>query len=171
MLVGFGVESLLTACERAFEACGVELGQITSTSLALASAVATRRSSSGLTALAHLQPEGYTLLLARRDEPVVVRLKPFAAGLPEEERAALVGQELRLTRSYIAERLPGEELETVVLAAPPEIATDWLRVLSEGLGHPAVALSAAQLPLAAEGASAPWIELAPLLGAACREVA
>jgi len=52
-----------------------------------------------------------------------------------------------------------------------EIATDWLRVLSEGLGHPAVALSAAQLPLAAEGASAPWIELAPLLGAACREVA
>ena len=124
----------------------------------------------GLAALASVEPDGFVVVFARDGAPVVWRQKNFTEGLSDEDRARLVASELRLTRTFLTERLSGQSLSAALLAAPAAVEPFWKGVLEEGLGHPVVALQAAHLPLAGPVA-APVAELSPLLGAACREVA
>ncbi len=176
LLLGFAVEALLTQVEEAFAAVGVRLGLITNASLALASALdgparggsAERRELAGLV----LADSGsYTLVFRRAGEPVLHRFKAFASSLPDDARSGLVERDLRLTRNFLDEHYPGEPHGQMVLVAPAELEPLWVDLIDQGLGMRAVPLDGRQLPpLRAEETTAPWRELAPLLGAVRMEV-
>jgi hypothetical protein len=172
LLLGFAVDQLLAQVEEAFAAAGVRIGQISNTSLSLLAAVAPVPADS-FAALVVVGGEGYTLIFARRDEPVLHRYKGFAGGLPEAARASFVGRDLKLTRNFLDEHFPGAAFGPVLLLAEPALEPAWLDRLEDGLGAPAAPLDGRHLPpLRAEEAAVPaWRDLAPMLGAARQEVA
>jgi type IV pilus assembly protein PilM len=171
-LVLYAAEAVCAGFERAFEAAGVGLGQITSSTLARLRAVSAAGGRDGrLEAVATVEPAGFALVFARGGEPVAWRQKAFVAGLDEAERTPLLAAELRLTRTFLDERLGGDPLERVVLAAPPEVAAYWTAVLADGLEVPVVPLATAHLPLAGATGAAGAAELAALAGAALAEAA
>jgi hypothetical protein len=172
VLMGFGLEQLLSQLEDAFAAAGVRIGQITGASLALVAAL--EPAPGDVEALAVVEDGGYTLVFTRRSprgaEPVLHRYKGFAGGIPEAAGSALVARDLKLTATFLDERLGGARLSRVVLVAPPEAEPVWMERLHDGLGTAAQALDGRHLPpVLAEGESAPWRTMAPLLGAARRE--
>lgn len=193
VLLGFGVESLLAQLEDAFAAAGVRLGRITSASLALLAALRpsaaeaeaaaseeTGAASAGtglyedgppLTAMVLVDGGGYTLAFVRAGEPVIHRHKGFAGSLPDEAQGGFVARDLRLTRSFLDEQLPGAALGRVVVAAKPESASRWIGWLGEALGTRAEPLGREHLPAMPALAPPPaWHEFAPLVGAVTQEV-
>jgi hypothetical protein len=170
LLVAFALEALLAGLEEAFAARGVWLGRITAETLALLPAVATALAAAPLGGLANVHESGYTLLFTRHGQPVLYRYRALDAGLGEAQRTATVARDLRLTRAFVAEHLPGEPLDRMVLAAPAPLAARWQAWLGEGLGRAGEPLESLALPLtAAERVT--WAEVGPLLGAAREEVA
>jgi hypothetical protein len=174
LLLGFAVEQLLAQVEDAFAAAGVRLGEITNTSLALISALGEEGPEPGFWALVVVEEAGYTLAFVHGSEPILHRFKAFTGSLPEAARASLVTRDLKLTRNFLDEHFPGAGLARVVLAAPEALEPIWVERLSSGLNTAATPLSSQNLPplqvdvaLPAEPA---WREIAPLLGAARREV-
>ncbi len=176
LLLGFAVEALLAQVEEAFQAAGVRLGLITNASLALASALdgparggeGERRELSGLVLA---DSDSYTLVFRRAGEPVLHRFKAFATSLPDDARSGLVERDLRLTRNFLDEHFPGEPHGQLVLVAPAELEPLWVDLIDQGLGLRAIPLDGRQLPpVRAEETTAPWRELAPLLGAVRMEV-
>jgi hypothetical protein len=174
LLLGFAVEQLLTQLEDAFAASGVRLGEITNTSLALISALGEEGPEPGFWALVVVEEEGYTLAFVHGSEPILHRFKAFTGSLPEAARASLVTRDLKLTKNFLDEHFPGAGLARVLLAAPEALEPIWVERLSDGLGTPAEPLAARHLPpLQADvalGAQPAWREVAPMLGAARREV-
>ena len=187
LLLGFAIEQLLEQIEGAFAAHGIRLGQISNASLSMLAALAALPShqshqslqslqtprADALTALAAVEDHGYSLVFVRGGSPVLHRYKAFSGALPEGPRTGFVVRDLKLTRNFLDEHLPGVPLARVLLAAPPEQEPAWVDLLAEGLGEPAVPLDGRHLPpLRAEEGSIPsWRELAPMLGAARQEVA
>jgi len=173
LLLGFGVEQLLAQVEDAFAAHHVRIGRITSSSLALLSAVELP-AGDGFSAVVQVEPEGYTLIFARGGEPVLHRYKPFTGGMPEGSQVGFVTRDLKLTRNFLDENFPGSALGPVLLLAPPEVEQEWMERLREGLGDsPVTPIDGRSLPsLRSEDPVAPpWREIAPMLGAVRQEVA
>lgn len=172
LLLGFAVEQLLAQVEESFAAAGVRLGNISNASLSLLQAIQ-GLSADRFSALLIVEEEGYTLIFARGGEPVLHRYKAFAGSLPEASRSGLVTRDLKLTRNFLDENFPGSPLGAVLLVAPPEVESLWLDRLEEGLGTPAAPLDGRHLPplRAEDGVIPAWRDLAPMLGAARREVA
>jgi hypothetical protein len=170
-LVLLAAEGVCAALERAFAQRGVRLGQVTNASLARLDALAAGGRLPGLAALAAVEPEGFTLLFARDGAPVLWRQKSFTEGLSDDDRARLLAAELRLTRTFLAERLSGGALSAALLAAPRTVEAFWRETLAAGLAHPVSLLDTAHLPLSGSTPLHPAPELAALVGAACREVA
>ena len=172
LLLGFAVDQLLAQVEDAFLAAGVRIGQVTNASLSLLAAVAPV-SAGSFAALVMVGAEGYTLIFAHGEQPVLHRYKGFTSTLPEAARASFVGRDLKLTRNFLDEHFPGSALGQVLLLAAPELEPAWLDQLEEGLGSPAASLDGRHLPpLRAEEADVPaWRDLAPMLGAARQEMA
>ncbi|HEX9799283.1 MAG TPA: hypothetical protein VGC00_03835 [Thermoanaerobaculia bacterium] len=171
VLTLFAAEPLCAAFESSFAAAGVRLGQIVDTSLALVSALAHGGRLAGVVALATVEARSFTLVCARDGEPVLWRQKSFGDSSEAETRAPRLAAELKLTRTFLAERLDAPRLDAVLLAAPDDVRAVWSEVLAEGLGRPPAIVAADSLPLAAESAREADAALAPLVGAACREVA
>jgi hypothetical protein len=171
LLLGFAIEQLLAQIEAAFAAHGIRLGCISNTSLSLLAALDGRREE--VVALTLVEEHGYTLVFARGSEPILHRYKGFAGGAPEVGRTGLIVRDLKLTRNFLDEQLPGVPLGRVLLLASPEQEPLWVDLLSEGLGEATAPLDGRSLPpLRAEDAAVPsWRDLAPLLGAARVEVA
>ena len=171
VLVLLAAEGVCAALERGFAAHGVRIGQLTNASLARLDALAAGGRLPGLAALATVEPDGFTLVFARDGEPVLWRQKSFTEGLGDDDRARLLAAELRLTRTFLAERLGGDRLSAALLAAPRTVEAFWLRALEDGLSHPVALLDVAHLPLTGVVPAHPAAELATLVGAACREIA
>jgi len=170
-LVAFASEALVGALEETFRARGVRLGLVAGSALSLLAALERGGRFSGLSAAALVQPEGFTLVFSRDGEPVLWRQKGFTEGLADGDRARMLGAELRLTRTHLAERFDGSSPRTVVVAAPREVLPFWRDVLAEGLAIEPLALASEHLPLTGNGLGESVAELAPMLGAACRESA
>jgi hypothetical protein len=170
LLAAFAAESLCAGLERLFAARGVALGQVAGSTQSLLAALGGAGAGEALSAVALVQPEGFVLVFARGGEPLVWRQKSFTEGLSDADRGRLLAAELRLTRTFLAERLGEEAAVSVLLAAPREVEPFWSQVLEEGLGRAPVRLQAVHLPLAGDGWEGSAPELAPMVGAACREV-
>ena len=174
LLLGFAVDSLLTQVEAAFDKVGVRIGRITNDSLALLAAVVggTATDDQRLDGLVRVADSGYTLVFHRGDEPVLHRYKGFAGDLPEGSHDHLVRRDLRLTRTFLEEQLPGVPLGRVLVAAPDDVAAAWCERLAAGLDCAAEPLERHHLPpLEVAAANADWQRLGPMVGAACQEVA
>lgn len=171
LLLGFGLEQLLAQLEDAFEAAGVQLGQITGESLALLGAVHGGEADGGLQGLALVGPAGYSTVFARGGKPVLARYKAAASDLAAEARASMVRRDMRLTRSFVDEQLPELALGPLLLAAPAELGGPWGEWLAEGLGVPVEPLALRHLPAVAGLSDLDLWRVAPLLGAATQEVA
>ncbi|MEO8502748.1 MAG: hypothetical protein ABI609_02530 [Acidobacteriota bacterium] len=182
LLLGFAGEALLAQLEDAFAAAGIHLGAISNPSLSLAGALRVR-DEAGLTAIVLVDGASYTLLFTRPTErsmePVLHRYKAWTGDPSVTTRAALVGRDMRLTRAFLEENLPGVGVRQALLwmasSANAAGSGDWLSWLAEGLGCPARLLGAEHLRVLPGGLpGALWgsaMEAAPMLGAACREVA
>jgi hypothetical protein len=168
-LVGFALESLLAQLETVFAARRVWLGRITNESLALLPALP-QLPNDNLLMVAKVHTGGYTLLFARRGEPILHRFKSLDPALPPDQLAALVQRDLRLTRAFLAEQLPGAVLGGILLAAAPEEQGRWQGWLEGELGEGVEPLERRHLPLRSSEALA-WWQIAPLLGAAYQEIA
>lgn len=171
LLLGFGAETLLGQLEAAFTAAEVRLGQITSASLSLLGAVAPSSREAGLDALALVTGDGYTLIFARGDEPVLHRHKSSGGDYAASSRAAMVLRDLKLTRTFLEQQLPDRRIGRVLVAAPAATEPEWVAWLTEGLGEEAEPLSWQHLPPFEGVGEHPLFEMAPLLGAANLEVA
>jgi hypothetical protein len=177
LLLGFGIESLLGQLERSFADAGVHLGRIANRGLSALGALAA--DDGVLTGLVLASDDGYTMVFGRGAEPVLHRHKPFSDDLPIEARAATVWRDTRLTRSFLADYFPGQPLGEIVVAAPDGATDDWATWLEEGFEHPVKRPGAAAVvPVRAErdeafeaGAGPGWVDLLPLAGTVCQEVA
>ena len=157
--------------EEAFSRCGIRIGQLSGATLSTLQALNRGALAEGLLGLALVDADGFSLVLVRAGTPVVWRQKSFTEGLSDADRSRLLTSELRLTRTLLGERFPGEALGALFLAAPRAVEPFWLQVLGEGLGCAPARLRVEHLGLTAEGFGDAFAELAPLAGAASREVA
>lgn len=177
LLLGFGIESLFGQLERSFREAGVHVGRIANRGLSALGAIAADEGV--LTGVALATDEGYTMAFARGDEPVLHRFKPFSEALPGEARAAAVRRDGRLTRTFLEDHYPDQPFGEIVVAAPDGSTDAWIEWLEEGLGHPVKRPGAAAVvPVTAErgaafgaGSGPGWIDLLPLAGTVCQEVA
>jgi hypothetical protein len=168
-LLGFAVEALLAQLEEAFAERSIHLGLITNTSL---SSLAALRDADGETPTGLLlaREDGFVLAVARHRLPLLHRFKSWD-GLPEAARAELVVRDLRLTRSFLEENLPGLPLGRLVLSAPAPAEAGWREWLEAGLGIAGDPLRREHLPLLAGELPGNWRDAAALLGAASLEIA
>jgi len=157
--------------EEGFAQSGVRIGQMSGATLSTLQALHRSALARGLFGLALVDADGFSLALVRSGEPVVWRQKSFTEGLSDSDRSRMLTAELRLTRTFVGERFPGEALEALYLAAPRAVEPFWLQVLGQGLDCQPVRLRVEHLALTAEGFGDAFAELAPLAGAASREVA
>jgi hypothetical protein len=157
--------------EEAFSRCGIRIGQLSGATLSTLQALNRGAVAEGLFGFALVDSDGFSLVLVHAGVPVVWRQKNFTEGLSDADRSRLLTSELRLTRTFLAERFPGEELAALYLAAPRAVEPFWLQVLGQGLDCAPVRLRVEHLALAAEGFGDAFAELAPLAGAASREFA
>jgi hypothetical protein len=163
--------AVCTTIEDAFSRCGIRVGQLSGATLAALQALNRGALAAGLFGLALVDTDGFSLVLVHAGIPVVWRQKNFTEGLSDSDRSRLLTSELRLTRTFLGERFPGEELAALYLAAPRAVEPFWLQVLGQGLDCAPTRLRVEHLGLAAEGAGEAFTELAPLAGAASREFA
>ncbi|HVT57350.1 MAG TPA: hypothetical protein VHR45_03035 [Thermoanaerobaculia bacterium] len=181
LLMGFAIEQLLAQLEDAFAALGIRIGHISNTSLSLLDALPPTGPRS-FVALALVDDDGYTLVIARRGEPVLHRYKGLTGSASPSAplatpasavRGGAVVRDLRLTRNFLDEHFPGSALDAVLLLARPDLEPEWLELLERGLGRSAAPVDGRVLPpLRGDGGGAlNWRELAPMTGAARREVA
>ncbi len=172
LLLGFGIETLFGQLEAAFGAAGVHLGRISNRGLAACGGLLGMKPGSGLEGLVLVTEEGYTLVFTLHGEPVLHRFKNLSDDLPLEVHGAAVRRDLRLTRTFLEDRFPGEEMAPVLLAASEGEAPSWAVWLEEGLERPVELLGPDHVvPLDARGGLPPWPELLPLAGVACEEIA
>lgn len=178
-LIGFALDSMLERLEDLFQQAGVEVGYIgnvsTSVLPGLAGGVVPDEA---LLGLALIRSDGYTLLFARGGEPVLHRYKASDGALPYEVREQRVQRDLKLTRSFLDERMPGAPLERVLVLTAPEVEDPWPRWLEDGLQSQTERLKEEHMaPLSVQLShhqareADSWLEIAPLLGASCLETA
>lgn len=172
LLLGFGIETLFAQLEGAFAAAGVHLGRISNRGLSACGGLVGMRAESGLEGLVLVTEEGFTLVFTLHGQPVLHRFKNFSENLPPDAQGGSVRRDLRLTRTYLEDRFPGEPLAPVVLAAPEDVASSWAVWLEEGLEQPVQILGLDHVvPLGGRGSLPPWPDLLPLAGAASEEIA
>jgi hypothetical protein len=168
VLLCFGIEALLAQLEAAFAAQGVRLGQIVPASLATAAAAHEVTGGPGLTGLLAAEEDGASLTFLRDAVPVLCRWRALPG---VEGRGELILRDLRLTRTFLAERLPGSEVARLLLLVPDHAAAAWTESLTLAFERPVVPLRREQLPLRGVVPEAGLERLAPLLGAALQEAA
>jgi hypothetical protein len=172
LVLAFALETVLAQLEGVFERAGIHVGQVVSASLALLAALEPPEGE--VLAVALVETEGYTLAFAHGAELLLHRYKAAGEGVESGVRAGLVRRDLLLTRNFLEEQLARTRIDRAFLVAPPDLETGWLNLLEDGLGLPVVPLRASHLPFsgseAAFGTPLPLTLVAPMLGAATREV-
>jgi hypothetical protein len=188
LAIGFAQENLLAGLEAVFSGAGIRIGQITSASLAALAAI---EPPPGQTvALAMVEDQSYALAFVRGPEPLLHRHKAAASrgaavdgetvdGEPVDGepvnpwRRELVQRDLLLTRNFLAQQLGEAPVDRVLVTAPPHLQGSWVGWLQDSFEAPVEVLGPQHLPFTTDAAPSPLPPmrlLAPLLGAALREV-
>ncbi len=170
-ILGFALDLLVRQLEEAFAAEGVRIGQISNRSLSLLPALKEVLAGLELGLVAQVLEDGYSIVFTRRGEPVLHRHKLLEKSAPPSFRERVVLRDLRLTRNFLREQLGGASPGRVVLAAAREGEEVWAGWLEEIFERPAELLSREWGFLEERAPDVPAHEIAPMLGAACREVA
>ncbi|HVS63008.1 MAG TPA: hypothetical protein VMT85_05815 [Thermoanaerobaculia bacterium] len=172
VVIAFCIEALVRQLERLFAERGITLGLITAESLALSSLLEAGRGEQGGLAVQVLQKaDAYTLLVSSPSGPVLFRHKASEAGLDPALRRTGIVRELRMTKSFLEDKLPALGIDGAWIAATEP--AEWLTWLREGLGVEAEPLSVAALGdlTVRLPAGWSWSDGGPLLAVALEEVA
>jgi type IV pilus assembly protein PilM len=169
LMVGFAVEQLMSQLEEAFAEGGVWLGQIANATLSTAPAVESDLDS-GLAVLALVRSGGYTLLFTFGGDPALYRSKQLRDGLGGRQLLEVVQRDLRLTQAFLGEHFSEGRPQRLLLVAERTLESRWREWLAEGLGVAAEPVDYRHLPLQRAAAPLNWIEVAPMIGAASREI-
>ncbi|MCP4656261.1 MAG: hypothetical protein GY856_12685 [bacterium] len=169
LLLGFAGETQVSQLEEAFSGVGIEIGQITNTTLALLAGLKHTVAEDDLAALVTVQHDAFTLSYWYRGEPLIYRYKEFAEEA-DRDQALTVRRNLRLTTTYLRQHFPDLPLRRCFLAAPPESEARWLEWLYDEIEVAPEPLAYEHFPLARTQIDLTWLETAPLLGAASLEV-
>lgn len=164
----FGIEAVLAQLEALFAGQGLRLGQIVPASLAVAAAAHEVTGGPELTGLLIASEEGYALTFLQAGDPLLHRYRALARSSGGER---LVVRDLKLTRTFLDERLPGSELARLLLLCPEDAVPAWTESLAFAFERPVVPLRREQLPLRGTLPEAALDRVAPLLGAAIQEAA
>lgn len=166
-LLGFGLEILLAQLEATLDQYGVRIGQVSNEGLSLLP-VMQPILGGGVSAVVHVTPGSYTLIVTQSGQPVLHRFKT----LPEdpETRARLVPRELRLTRDYLRQEAKGRRLSELILAAPAQEQDSWKHWVEDAFEHPVRAMGDEWPELPGSVVGVPSWHVAPLLGAATRGI-
>lgn len=167
----FGIDQLLGQLEDVFDAEGVRLGQLTNQSLSLLTALAEALAGVALAAVAVVGEETYSLTITSGGEPLLYRFKNLGPQAPEAALEHLVLRDLRLTASFLEENLGGAAVDHAVVLAAPDRDQAWSRWLEQTFQVPVRSVIREWSFLADAAADAGAHRLAPMFGAACREVA
>lgn len=167
VLLGFGIEMLLAQIESAFAAAGVQLGNITNTTLATLASLAPSLKEGDLAALVLVQPDAYTLSYFQGGEPLLYRYKAFADGGVDQDS---VSRDLRMTESFVRRHFKGQKVARAFFVTPPGQDEQWAEWIGEDLGAPLEQLSYGHFSLLRARPATSWLTLAPLVGAATLEV-
>ncbi len=171
VVMGFGSSQLLDQIEEAFGQAGIRLGHVSNQSLSLLTALEPAFGGLDLAAVTLVTDSAYSLLIVSRGEPVVHRFKSYRPELPAEAKRRLVLRDLRLTRTFLGEKVGDDHLRRIVLVSPSDAEELWRGWLAE-VFETEPRLLAEEWPfLSATSPSVSADEVAPLLGAACTEVA
>jgi len=171
LLLAYGVDATLRQAEDAFAECGVRVGRILNFSLAAVDSLREVIDGLELTALVLVSSGGYGLTFAQGGEPLLHRFRALDPAMGVEAAERLVLRDLKLTQTFLNEQLPGREIARVLLIGDTADQGFWLESLRQGLGQLPVAVGREQLPLRGRLPEMPPAVLAPMLGAACWEVA
>lgn len=168
LLVGFGLELLISQIEEAFEAAGVHIGSIINNTMAMTSSLTHNLSEDGMAALVSVYQDAYTLCYFRRDEPLLYRFKSITEG--QLLRTDAVFRDLRLTTNFVHQHFADERLERLYLAAPTDDEVNWLAWMEDVFETRPEPLIFDHFLLNRTQVGPSWLETAPLLGAAGLEV-
>jgi hypothetical protein len=167
VLLGFGLETLFGQIETAFSSYGIRVGWMSNVSLSLLEAVWEAVGRSGLTTVVSVTSDGYALAFAEEGRVVLHRFKVVESGRNGQMEAS-VGRELRLTRSFVEQRLTG--LGAVYLFAPEDDETTWREWVADGLGAGEIRSGSELVRWEGRRPDAATSRVAALMGAACRWV-
>ena len=171
LLLAYGIEALLRQAEDAFAACGVRIGRILNAGLAAVDSVHEVIDDLDLAALVLVSSDGYSLTFTQRGEPLLHRYRGLDPAMGGEAAGRLVLRDLKLTQTFLGEQMAGRALSRVLLCCETGQQKFWLDSLRDGLGQAPVALGREQLPLRGRVPELASSMLAPMVGAACWEIA
>ena len=166
-LLGFGIEALLAQLEATLDQHGVRSGQLSNEGLSLLPIMKSTLGG-GMSAVVHVTPVSYTLIVTQAAQPVLHRFKELPGD--QQTRARLVPRELLLTWNYLREELKGRRLGELILVAPDEEQASWTTWVEDAFEHPVRSMGDEwpELPGTVQGV--PSWRVASLLGAAARGI-
>jgi hypothetical protein len=170
LLMEFGIEQLLEQFEDSFGRAGVRLGHVTNRSLSVLTALQAALGGVDAAAVALVREDAYSLLIVSRGEPVVHRFKSYNTDLPFEAMRRFVRRDLRLTRTFLSDKMGDVEVQRSVLISPSDAEDTWADWLEEVFEAPVQRLIEEWSFLRDSVPGVAAHEMAPLFGAACREV-
>lgn len=133
--IGFVREDLVAGMEKAFSAAKVELGLVTNRSSGLLAALAEAVDEEALSVVVLVEESHYTLIAARRGQPVLYRYKALESELSQNVVGEGILRDLRLTRGFLTERVGDGHVEAVELVSEPAQRVRWQEWLRSGLGQ------------------------------------
>ncbi len=170
VMLGFAAEQLLAQIEGAFAEHGVRLGQISNESLSLLPGLRAVLDPAEWAAVVRVADNAYAVIVTRRGEPAIHRYKSLDGGMPASARERIVLQDLRLTRTFLEDQTETGELRRVVLVSPGDSEEAWRSWLSEAFSAPVSSLLDDWSFRSQHSPEVTIDQIAPMFGAACREV-
>lgn len=165
VLLGFAIEPLLAQIESAFAGAGVQLGNITNTTLATLAALDRVLGDDDLAALLIVHSDAYTLCYCRGGEPLLYRYKAFSEGGVDQDS---VTRDLRMTGSFVRRHFT--DVKRAFFVTPPGQEGQWSEWIGDDLGAPLEPLAYGHFSLLRARPATSWLTMAPLLGATTIEV-
>ncbi len=170
VMLGFAAEQLLSQIESAFAEHGVRLGQISNESLSLLPGVRAVLDPADWAAVVQVAESAYAVVVTRRGEPAIHRYKSLDGRMPSSARERIVLQDMRLTRRFLEEQAEAGGLRRIVLVSPNDAEQVWREWLEEAFEAPVSSLLDSWAFHGQHSPGATLDEIAPMFGAACREV-
>lgn len=165
-LVGFGIESAFEQLEEIFEDRQIRIGNLANASLSLLRVLQDSLAPAPLGAFVSVDHDRYAVTVTQHGAPVVYRGKAHGA----TDSLAPVARELRLTKSFLQERVSPGIVSELILVAPEDREPSWRPILEEVFEVPVGSLSR-DWPSIPGLSNLTTKAAAPLLGAALREIA
>jgi hypothetical protein len=170
VLIGFGLDQLLSQLEELFAEQGIRVGNLVNQSLGTLAAVGHNLQNVELGAIVLLSDDGYSLSFTYRGELLLHRHRALTGSSVAELPEGVVSRDLNLTRVYLEELLGSVSLERILVVGPAEAVAPWSQWLEASFGFPALPLEVQYLSLAGDLRGASLHRLTPVLGAAAQRI-